>query len=165
MENELMHHGTKGMRWGIRRYQNKDGTLTPAGKKRYNKEMERLKTEAKVLKNRQRTQAKLNKLEEKRQEVEALKGGKSLPKSTKKTSGPSARDLSDAELKSVVNRLTLEAQYKKLRPEEVSKGKKFVNYVMKNVITPAATEVGKNVLKDAMTNAVKKASEESSKKK
>lgn len=31
---ELYHHGTKGMRWGIRRYQNKDGSLTPVGKKR-----------------------------------------------------------------------------------------------------------------------------------
>lgn len=34
-EYELYHHGTKGMRWGVRRYQNKDGSLTPAGKKRY----------------------------------------------------------------------------------------------------------------------------------
>ena len=32
---ELYHHGIKGMKWGIRRYQNKDGSLTPAGKKRY----------------------------------------------------------------------------------------------------------------------------------
>ena len=29
----LMHHGVKGMRWGIRRYQNKDGSLTNVGKK------------------------------------------------------------------------------------------------------------------------------------
>lgn len=33
---ELYHWGIKGMKWGVRRYQNKDGTLTPAGKKRYN---------------------------------------------------------------------------------------------------------------------------------
>lgn len=33
---ELYHHGIKGQKWGVRRYQNKDGTLTPAGKKRYN---------------------------------------------------------------------------------------------------------------------------------
>lgn len=33
--NELYHFGVKGMRWGIRRYQNSDGSLTAAGKKRY----------------------------------------------------------------------------------------------------------------------------------
>lgn len=32
--NELYHHGIKGMRWGIRRYQNEDGTLTPAGQRK-----------------------------------------------------------------------------------------------------------------------------------
>ena len=33
--NELYHHGIKGQKWGVRRFQNPDGTLTSAGKKRY----------------------------------------------------------------------------------------------------------------------------------
>lgn len=37
-KNELYHHGVKGQKWGVRRYQNKDGTLTDAGKKRYERD-------------------------------------------------------------------------------------------------------------------------------
>lgn len=35
MSEIIYHHGIKGQKWGIRRYQNSDGSLTPAGKKRY----------------------------------------------------------------------------------------------------------------------------------
>lgn len=44
--DELYHHGIKGQKWGVRRYQNEDGTLTYAGKVRYLKKMkERLNTD------------------------------------------------------------------------------------------------------------------------
>ena len=33
--NELKHYGVLGMKWGVRRYHNKDGTLTSAGKEKY----------------------------------------------------------------------------------------------------------------------------------
>ena len=37
--DEIYHHGIKGQRWGVRRYQNKDGSLTPAGQKRLEKKV------------------------------------------------------------------------------------------------------------------------------
>lgn len=39
--NYLIHHGTKGQKWGIRKYQNEDGTLTDAGRERYLKNYEK----------------------------------------------------------------------------------------------------------------------------
>ena len=36
-ETELYHHGVKGQKWGVRRYQNKDGSLTKAGQKKLDK--------------------------------------------------------------------------------------------------------------------------------
>ena len=35
MHDELCHHGIKGQKWGVRRFQNKDGSLTAKGKDRY----------------------------------------------------------------------------------------------------------------------------------
>lgn len=48
MENNISHSGIKGMRWGVRRYQNKDGSLTPAGKKRYDETPKGVRTKKRV---------------------------------------------------------------------------------------------------------------------
>lgn len=42
----LIHYGTKGQKWGIRRYQNPDGTLTPEGKLRYSRQEKKIIKEA-----------------------------------------------------------------------------------------------------------------------
>lgn len=47
-ENELYHHGIKGQKWGVRRYQNKDGSLTKAGQKRVDKAQRKAAKSAKT---------------------------------------------------------------------------------------------------------------------
>lgn len=47
---ELYHYGVKGMRWGVRRFQNEDGSLTKAGEKRYGKEVTAAKEKLKQAK-------------------------------------------------------------------------------------------------------------------
>lgn len=141
---ELYHWGIKGMRWGVRRYQNKDGSLTKAGKKRYDSEMEKIKAETKKIKNQQRTAAKLKKLEDAKKNLDDLKNGKEkkeaetaeeiAAKKAKILESRSAKQLYDnanlfttAELTAAKTRLELERNIKSLEPATIDKGKAFAN--------------------------------------
>lgn len=157
-DDELQHHGIKGQRWGQRRFQNPDGSLTERGKKRYNKEVEKLKAEEKKIKEaekvaatKKKTQAKLDKLDAKKAELEerkkALKkGGKEekpdenagetpeqkkarLMSSTNPKEIYENRDLfTYQELNDRVNRIDLEARLSNKIPAEPTK-KGALDYV------------------------------------
>ena len=80
-DEELYHWGIKGMKWGVRRFQNPDGSLTPAGKKRYGAE-----------------------------EGEGEEKPNYAPKAPKKN----ASDYTDDELRTQINRMQMEKQYRDL---------------------------------------------------
>lgn len=158
--DELTHWGVKGMRWGVRRYQKKDGSLTPAGKKRYNAELDKIKRGEAELKKRKSTQAKIDKLEARRKALEddkkAFDGGKTAKKgSSADTAAPakkSIKDMSDDELLRAVNRSRLEEQYKMLNPEPPVK-QSFLKKTINDVVIPAATNSGKRFLENALNKA------------
>lgn len=156
MENtELYHHGIKNQRWGIRRFQNKDGSLTPAGKKRYNSEAsdaaakikainDRTKAQIRAMKEQNYYKAKIAKAEA----AAAAKIAKAEARYKKKeNTQKKISEMTDEEINSRINRIQLENKLRSLEPQKVSKGKLFVDSVVNNVIAPAAMEAGKNLLK------------------
>ncbi|MBR3117740.1 MAG: hypothetical protein IKF29_00720 [Oceanobacillus sp.] len=58
-DSDISHHGIKGQRWGVRRFQNPDGSLTAAGQKRYGKDFDKMYTKA--FKNENRVNVKKSK--------------------------------------------------------------------------------------------------------
>lgn len=73
-------------------------------------------------------------------------------KAKKKT----VKDMSDDEIKQAISRLELERRYKDLNPQQVSKGKQFVNDFLNKSIIPAVTDASKTLAKDYLTTIGKK---------
>ena len=123
MNDELYHHGILGMRWGVRRTKSQLGYKTGNGRKR---QVDDSDVEGKAASSRK-------------------SGGSNKSKSI--------ANMTDDELRNHINRLQMERQYLDLEkqisaftPQQVSRGKKFMKSMEKDVITPALKDAGKNLL-------------------
>ena len=125
-ERELIHYGVRGMKWGILRYQNADGTLTAAG----------------------RIRDRMNRKRNLKRAEKVLKGS---PKTVKRR----LSQISDEELQKAVNRLQLESKYKTLTkpPDKHKRAKeiatKWLEAAGTKALESAATNLGKRIFSEA----------------
>ena len=146
MENTIQHHGIKGMKWGVRRYQNRDGSLTAEGKKRYERDI------ADNISKKKENRIDTSSPDPKRWVKEDIERGQRLtkagsnmirelsnieketrPRATKKRMDLSK--MTDQEMRQRINRELIERQYNDMFGEmeepKISAGRKKVTEILK----------------------------------
>ena len=152
-ENSLTHWGIKGMKWGVRRYQNKDGSLTPAGQKRYD-------NDTRDLSEKKKSKYKANPDKWVNEDLESgrrlANESSNLSRQLKDANDRSMRNqpkvkmdlsnMSDQEMRNQINRALLEKQYNDMfAPQKTSRGREVAGKILETagtVLTIGSTALG-----------------------
>lgn len=145
-DNELYHHGVKGMKWGVRRYQNEDGSLTNLGRKA--QQMYRDGSDKySQMRGYQNKDGSLTKSGRKKQESDNIK-------SKRDEFANDIRSKSDAEIKRTKERILAERNLRDLIEEENHPIRHAAKQIVKNssktavqlIVTTIAVQAGKKIL-------------------
>lgn len=155
--NELYHHGILGMKWGVRRYQNRDGSLTAEGKKRYDRDIaENLakKKDSRIDTSNPDPNRWVKEDIERSKKIadsgsDLIRQAKNIERTTSHRSTKKRLDvsnMSDKELREKINRELLERQYSDIFGEEnkVSRGREYVRNALE--VAGNALVVGSSAL-------------------
>lgn len=138
METYLAHEGILGMKWGVRRYQNPDGTLTEAGRLRYSRQM---------TKKRKAAAKKAAQTKKKAAEAKRTANETSKPRDVS--------SMSDQEIRDFLNRRDLEKRYlDAIAPKTIERGEsatkrfmtKFGSSLADNLIKEATKKIAKDIV-------------------
>lgn len=145
METYLAHHGILGMKWGIRRYQTQDGTLTATGKVRYGRKM-----------TAQRKAAARKAAQTKKRNAEAKAKEAAKREADERAGRPrDVSTMSDQEIRDFLNRKDLEKRYlAEVTPKQVEKGQSaaqkylgmFGDTLASSIVKGIANKLAKNLL-------------------
>ena len=149
MSNELQHWGIKGQKWGVRRYQNADGSLTPAGIKRYRDDAAKIERQMNSDKKEVTSKDYESALKGVKKADDALNDIRKTRQEPKKAAYEAevrrkVSSMSDKELQQAVNRLNMEERYTQVMTQrgKLEKGKSKVDQILDvagSTLTGAAT--------------------------
>lgn len=146
--NELYHYGVVGMKWGRRRYQNADGSLTAAGKNRYARDQRENAGKKKGEKVgaadpdrwvREDMTRSRKLADESGQMVSKLKNANDAAMRNRPKPKMDLSSMSDKEMRDQINRALLERQYNDMfAPRKTSKGREYVSKTLEAAGTALA---------------------------
>ena len=173
----LEHHGIKGQKWGVRRFQNADGSLTPDGKKRYGvddrkvkykvtvqspfeKKQEKLARKEQRMTEKEEIQRRKNELKERQENLKNLGKSKETIKEENKpdlNKPKNVKEMTDDELRNFISRYNLEQQYKTIvNDQKTKKGSGVVKEILAKSAKTVATKYATKAMESAIEEMLKK---------